>query len=190
MADDHFRNALDAFLVWFTTNGGYVHPSLSLSYEADRGICAHHSPASARAMKLGEPVLRSPHELSLSSLNALGYLSQHGFDVELPARLVKDGNPRLAGALFLCVQYLLGEKSFWYHYLNVLPRPYGKQTGHGIGHVESPMYWSKEEVSWLQCTNLERGVVDLTDCWETLWREWSETFAEWTLSMGLPAMDW
>lgn len=186
-------NAIDDFLVWFKEHGGWIHPNVVFDYNEARGISLRSLPskdASADVFTVGKPVITCPFNLSLSSLNTIGLVSEPYNDVALPDKLLKHGSPRLLGAAFLCVQYLLGTKSFWKPYLDVLPQPRRSKSDRGFSEVDCPLYWSPEELTWLQDTNIQRGIFELNDSWETIWRQWSKTLIEWTSSIGLPGMDW
>lgn len=134
MAETDVNEALERFLVWFKNHGGYLHQGLVVSYDESDGICVRRSPLPAKYehdLQQGDPVIRCPHSLSMSSMNAVNAGFQRGQRLDFPEKALKDGGPRLLGAAYLCVQRLLGQESFWYHYLNILPRPRGGSYASG-----------------------------------------------------------
>lgn len=189
--NDH-QGLIAAFYDWFTRNGGSYAPGTSLSWTEAKGIAVHLIDNTDLSSLLGQPIVTCPHALSISSLNALNVheVFKHRPPFALPEQLIEKGSPRLIGAVFLCAQYLLGSRSFWYDYFNVLPGIPGRSNGRGIGEVQNPLWWADEEKSWLDGTNVERGVRDLLRSWELEWENWEGTLTDWASSGGLQGFNW
>lgn len=188
---DHVE-LIESFHKWFKRSGGFYASGTALSWSEEKGISVHLKDGADLTTLLGQSIVTCPHTLSLSSLNALNTTEafKDRLPFRLPDQLLQRGSPRLTGAVFLCAHYLLGSKSFWCDYFNVLPGVPGKNNGRGIGVVQNPLWWTDAEKAWLDGTNVERGVSDLLRSWELEWENWERTLTEWATSVGLEGFDW
>jgi len=112
--------------------------------------------------------------------------------LELPEILHKEARPQFVAAVWVAVQYLLGARSRWSAYFDVLPglpnsnsNSLGETGKRGLGELDTPLWWSAEERAWLQGTNLARGVADLEGMWEAEWERWEDVVGTWASGQGL-----
>lgn len=193
MAPPDPKALIEKFVTWFEANGGYINPAAEIQYEQGRGIAVRRrlsSPDGSPDLGPGDTIIRSPHSLSLSSLNALSILPQQGRAIQIPEVVIQDRNPQVIAATYLCVQWLLGKKSFWWPYLRLLPQPNNNARLRGFSEVDTPLYWSDSELQWVAGTSLEQGVRDLNGSWMFMWQRRKITLGDWTEAMGLDRLDW
>jgi len=200
--------ALAAFKSWFTFISGQLHPAVDFTYSDSAGVTLRVRPDFVGALPTGTLVIACPHEASLSALNAVGAGVLGGRDwlgdvdgdgggregmeagyagLELPEILHKQARPQFVAAVWIAVQYLLGDRSRWSAYFDVLPGlPNSNSLSttnipgkRGLGELDTPLWWSAEERAWLQGTNLARGVADLEGMWETEWARWEHVVGKW-----------
>ncbi len=78
-----------------------------------------------------------------------------------PQSFLADVTPHAALCFFLCYQYLQGENSFWWPYLNALPQTF-----------DTPLYFSSEDKAFLEGCNLnEKEIKDRQEAWENEWTD-------------------
>ena len=130
--------ATEALEQWLCDNGGYLHPNVKVSVNAEAG---YHWRATA-ALAPGTTITTVPHSLALSYLNAL-------VDDAYPVfarRRADFGGVENIGFFYLMAQYLNRTKSFWKPYLETLPQPEDEFT--------TPMWFADpEDVRWLEGTD-------------------------------------
>ncbi|KAL9103111.1 MAG: hypothetical protein Q9163_001822 [Psora crenata] len=148
---------------WFKANGGYIHPSVGLS-SSPSGHFLLVLP-DCDTFDAGTTVVSCPHTLTISSVKAR--------DSPILSKLIPDGNvdsidPTVITRLFLVEQYLLGNKSFWWPYLQTLPQPDDKHA------FNTPLWYDDDDFVWLQGTNLGKATVTRRAEWK---REFDEATA-------------
>lgn len=188
-----------------------MHPSLEFVYHPEAGVHLCVARTHAGPIARGTLAISCPHDVSLSALNA-GRIngeswprSTEGKDggsepLELPEALRREARPQFVAAVWVAVQYALGERSRWRAYLDVLPGvPVddgdveveqggggdGRAERRGLGELDTPLWWGEEERKWLQGTNLAKGIVDLGAGWEGEWRRWEEVVLDWGRRKGV-----
>ena len=201
---------LEIFLHWFKEHGGYVHDSVEFVYSPDKGVHMRVKRASSSEEKLssgrlinGTRIVSCPHALTFSALNVLGHCEllprskDHALEIgkeleALPQDLLGKARPQCVAAFGLAVQRLAGHGSAWYSYLDLLPLPPSalstspnNHTDPGNCEIDSPLWWSETERSWLKDTTLEKGVVDLESFWLREWDEWKGIVVPWAAERGL-----
>ncbi|KAM0418952.1 hypothetical protein ACHAPT_012110 [Fusarium lateritium] len=178
----------EKFIEWTRQNGAYFHPSLKFVVTLDRGA---EVLVTGEAIKPFETLFTVPYGISLSYFNAVSagnpgspYLPHSD---PLPEEYLQTTSDHdTINAIFLVQQYLLGEKSFWHPYIQILPQPDDAQNS------AIPLLWSEKDLLWLQGTHLEEAVADQkvdhvkrwTEAVETLQRCGWDT-SQYTLSLGL-----
>jgi hypothetical protein len=200
MSQQDPRLALQAFKTWFAANHGFIHPDLDFTYAPEAGVTLHVKSSHVGTFPRNTLAISCPHELSLSALNSgrpngetwPASRAGHAKDavvLELPENLRRQARPQFVAAVWVAVQYLLGEKSAWWPYFEVLP---GVPTDHaeqmperGLGELDTPMWWSSEERAWLNGTNLAKGITDLEAVWNSEWVVWGGSVEVWGRSVGL-----
>ena len=145
------------FLTWFTSHGGYVHPSAELV----SGSNGHKFLQVRQGCRIQaeEKVILCPHDLILS-LAAQGKNQSSG---TAPAIHIESSNVSRISAfrLRLMKEYVIGEQSSWYPYIKNLPQPCER------GGFSTPLYFSPEDRRWLDGTNLGSA----TDARQKAWAE-------------------
>lgn len=184
------RDCLDAFVSWFRREGGYLHASLEYAFEPNRGVHLRVA-TDAKAIPCDTLILKCPHHLSVSALNARNVLPLFPSDSfsPLPEHLVRHARPQFQAALFLVAQRQVAQ-SRWRPYLNILPELASSGSGEprnleGLGVIDPPYCWDARARSWLQGTQLEKGVDDLESLWKKDWAHWEDDVLNWANSMKI-----
>lgn len=149
------------FESWFSTNGGYIHPSIELGSSPLGGNSFHVKPE--RTISPGSTIVSCPHSLALSWPSAQKF---HYPDIQLPAC-----TQHVATRFFLMKQKLLEERSPWWPYVRMLPE-----------NFNTPPYYSPEDFAWLRGTNLGRA-SELREC---DWRGEFDEMMKALLLKGIP----
>jgi hypothetical protein len=200
MSQQDLRLALQTFKSWFAAHGGFIHPDLDFVYTPEAGVTLHVKATYRGTFPDNTIAISCPHALSLSALNAgkVGGGTWPPRDatpgscdavLELPEILRQQARPQFVAAVWVAVQYLLGEKSAWWPYLEVLPGVPADDAENlperGLGELDTPMWWSSDERAWLHGTNLAKGIADLEAVWMKEWDVWGSVVEEWVKSVGL-----
>ena len=130
------------FESWFLTNGGYLHPSVEMAFGDDGNFVRVQQD---HDLLPGSTVVSCPHELTISWLG----VNQYHFPC-----VHSTFTPHIATRLFLVKQYLLGEKSPWWPYINTLPRSF-----------RTPSWYDENDMMWLRGTNLGRAKNVREEAW-------------------------
>ncbi|KAL7273848.1 hypothetical protein RUND412_003263 [Rhizina undulata] len=164
------QRELNDFAKWVVVNGGYIHSSLIFTPGGEPFLrhLQSFSPNSSILKKIeisgpsggtihssapipsSTPLLKCPHPLTLDYSKAGAHFSE---------KFKKAVNPRTTIYMFLCYQALLGEKSFWKPYIDILPQEF-----------DTPLYFSPDDMDWLQGCNLGAAEVDARrEVWRKEW---------------------
>jgi hypothetical protein len=155
---------------WATSHGASLHPLVEVYDDAVTGFSfrVKQDPSSPEASQLAawEPVVSVPTSLTLSYLNALPQATKdshannnnnnnsyygsgsHPFSEEFLAKTP----PHVVGRFFLIYQYLLGEESFWWPYIQALPQP------DEVDAWQLAPFWPADDAELLEGTNVEVGL--------------------------------
>ncbi|KZF19202.1 SET domain-containing protein [Xylona heveae TC161] len=159
---------LEDLIQWVTENGGALHPSVELSTDGINGTCLVVR-RDAEELSPGTCLVKCPHALSMSYLNATNSAHFRSHSLSFPEKFLKSFSPKIITTFFLCQQYLLHEKSFWWPYIRTIPQPSDRDA------LGTPMWFSDEDKVWLQGTNMEQGYLER----EVIWRqEYDEVIRE------------
>ena len=150
---------MERFVSWFVANGGFLNQSIEIladdkeqhSMRVRPGYTVHGS----------ETVVSCPHALTFN------YASfDHSESGAKTSRIDRTNfSQDISLRLLLMEQYLLGEKSFWWPYINILPQPFQQETALEImdkapsvvspnQNLHSPLFFGAEDMLWLEGTNL------------------------------------
>lgn len=141
------------FPTWFFAEGGYVHPFAEIKSDAVDGQFLRVRPGSP--ISPGSTIVSCPRHLTMSYANALKFgISPGGRRVEASSFA-----QTVAIRLFLMDQYLLGERSHWWPWMQSLPPPYQRNSFH------TPLWYSENDIAWLQGTNLGNATSERKDTW-------------------------
>ena len=147
---------------WTIHNGGTCHPDAEFARTPDAGNFLRVKGDSPGIPINSKPVT-CPHSITISHLNALDTPPFECRGPQLPESFLKRSTIHTIGVFFLCQQYLLGGKSFWWPYIRTLPQPGDKNA------LNTPMWYSREERRWLQRTNMIKGCQDREKDWKERW---------------------
>ena len=106
-------------------------------------------------------VINTPLSATMSYFNAVDYecayakFSSHG--VVFPREFIDAVDKEETFAFFLMGQFLRGEKGFWFPYLRTLPQP---------GQLTTPLFFSEEDVDWIQGTGIQEAAVQRYLVWD------------------------
>jgi len=129
--------------------------------------------------------------------------------LELPPELGRHARPQFVAAVWIAVQYLLGDESPWARYFDVLPGlpvgerrvpanlsssrdpthlsscHYQQNVQRGLEELDTPLWWEDEEHVCLRNTNLAKGIADLQEVWEQEWKRWESVVMAWGEEIGV-----
>ena len=155
--------AVQGFLAWLGSYSQVKSPLVEVYRDPHTGL-------SVRAIEdipTGMVVLQCPYEKSLSYLNACNVSPHFPSAQSFPPRFLdglKREHPHIIGKFFLMQQYLLGEDSYWWPYIRLLPQP-------GSAEISAlPDFWPEEDLKFLAGTNAEPAVIGAKANWEDEWR--------------------
>lgn len=146
---------------WFAENGGYLNPQCEVVEREGYGLYVV-----ARA-KLSESdnaaICTCPAQLSLSYLNIL---SAEDPAYETSVRRIESEISQLFGQVsvqvlsyFLLIeQRLLGDRSFWKPYIDLLPKE---------DKLSTPLFFSDEDLKWIAGTNVYGAVSERRSAWQS-----------------------
>jgi hypothetical protein len=77
--------------------------------------------------------------------------------------VLKPEDPNIIGHFFLVQQYLMGEKSFWWPYIHLLPQPYKPES------MVIPIWWPEADQKFLGGTNAEPPIKKRAELWKEEW---------------------
>ncbi|KAF7563128.1 hypothetical protein G7046_g1022 [Stylonectria norvegica] len=138
---------ISTLLSWANKHDARLHPSIEIYQDPQTGL-SFRVKQNAASTKSFEPIVSLPTTLILSYLNVVGQSDTSSF----PQTFLAQSPPHVVGRFFLIQQYLLGEKSFWWPYIQALPQPNHYETW-----ALAP-FWPSDEAELLEGTNVEVGV--------------------------------
>lgn len=173
---------------WFRAHGGSLRPSVRIAFDDNFGFHLRVSPDQDIPPNLD--LLRVPHSLTFSLLD------YDRLGLEWPEAFISHfaDAPEVLTRFLLIDQLLQREDSFWWPYLDLLPRP---ARANDTDYVfETPLWYGEEDYAWIKGTNLdaartrreaewrneyERGLELLGECKHPLRKldsyDWYVTFA-------------
>ncbi|RDW68385.1 hypothetical protein BP5796_09042 [Coleophoma crateriformis] len=172
--DDHLNSKpapeIQSLQHWWLAHGGQLHPSIHIHWFGQSegyGFQARQSIERPTEDASFYKVVSCPYTISLSYLNAIDAsptFSRHD-SVPFPSAFLAlpDHNPLgkvIIGYFFLMQQYLMGEKSFWYPYIRLLPQPNQPQR------LGTAILWPEEDLEYLSGTNAEPAVRKYKEIWK------------------------
>ncbi|KAA8911325.1 hypothetical protein FN846DRAFT_450492 [Sphaerosporella brunnea] len=140
--------AWNSYGQWIVSNNGYIHESLTF----------HTIPSSGRSIITTAPIPRGTQLVSCSHTLFLSYARARSL---LPSTFTSTVNKHTSLCFALCQQWILGEASFWYPYLRILPREFN-----------TPLYFSDADLKFLVGCNLSPSAVEERRAiWKGEWKE-------------------
>lgn len=155
-------NSIQALIHWGGVHQSHLHHNVEIYQDPLTGLSFravnNHPP--------GTTVVTASHQISLSYLNAIeapGFIRHsEPFPEEFLSALSKD-DPNIIGHFFLIQQYLMGEASFWWPYIRLLPQPDQPQS------LGIPIWWPRDDRQFLDGTNAEPPLRKRKELWKTEW---------------------
>ncbi|PBP19402.1 SET domain-containing protein [Diplocarpon rosae] len=157
--------SVEALLEWARAHGTSISPNVQIYTDVLTGL-------SFRALQDIPPstkLVNCSYATTLSYLNAMGAAAQFERHSEpFPAsflEVLKVDNPHIIGHFYIMQQFLLKDRSFWWHYIRLLPQPH---SGDPLG---LPVLWPEEDRRWLDGTNAEPPIKRRNELWEQEWEQ-------------------
>lgn len=132
---------------WATQHGAILHPSVEVYQDPCTGLSFRVKP-SATPVGAYETIVSLPTTLTLSYVNALHDRGPKPIHRDV----LTSAPPHVLGRLFLIKEYLQGEESFWYPYIQALSQPRDREEW-----ALAP-FWPADEAELLEGTNVEVGL--------------------------------
>ena len=146
------ESRISRLTTWATTDGATLHPHIQIFYSPLTSLSFRVNPASSTSFPQWEPIVKLPTRLSLSYLNALSHDSSHIPSCSFHEDIIKKLPPHVTGRLVLVKEFLKGQASFWYPYINALPQPKDSSAW-----TLAP-FWNDDERELLDGTNVQVGI--------------------------------
>ncbi len=174
---------MEHFTDWFAANGGLFHKSIQLGERKNGEYFLHLRPE--HSIEVNEEIVSCPNALTFNYLT-LKIKDYNGYRSKIDASsLSQDIYIRLA----LMEQYLLGEKSFWWPYISILPqplllnvdpRPSSKNEVESFQResLHTPLFFDEEDMLWLNGTNVGTATGNRADDWRTEFEQSKGAFKE------------
>jgi len=158
---------IDELLLWARSNHTSLHSSVEVYEDEITGL----SFKAAKEIPPGTNFVSCSYETTLSYLNAIQLSSEfqlHGSQPFPPGfvEALTPEYPNIIGHFFLVQQYLMGDKSFWWNYIKLLPQP------DQPGRLALPIWWPEEDRKFLSGTNAEPPILRRQELWKEEWARW------------------
>lgn len=148
-------------VTWARENGTEV-GAVSIESSVESGLLLR----ATKDIQPGSKIVGCSYKTMLSYLNvALDSTSAEEVFPEKFVKALEIEDPNIIGYFFLVQQYLLGSKSFWWPYIQLLPQP-DQPEKLGI-----PILWSEEDFEFLAGTNAEPPVRQRRRMWQDEWKK-------------------
>jgi protein-histidine N-methyltransferase len=137
---------ISTLVKWATSHGASLHPSVEVYDDPTTGFSFRVKDGSP-TLEPWDRIVSLPRTLTLSYLNAVQDESapfQGAFIAQTP--------PHVIGRFFLMWQYLLGEASPWWAYIQALAQPDDEESW------QLAPFWPAEDAELLEGTNVEVGL--------------------------------
>jgi hypothetical protein len=153
---------IEGLLSWARNLGTTLHPSVQIYQDPLTGLSFGALEDIPPQMKL----VNCSYEVTISYLNAVDAPGFARRSRKIFPRNFLDAlgseNPNIIGHFFLMQQYLLGEESFWWPYIRLLPQPEAPSC--------IPALWPGEDQRYLDGTNAEPAIKKRMGMWEEEWK--------------------
>jgi hypothetical protein len=155
---------IDELLLWAKSNQTSLHPDVEVYQDATTGL----SFKAAKDIAPGASFVNCSYKTTLSYLNAIQLSSEfQRHDSQLfPSEFIdamSSDDPNIIGHFFLIQQYLMGEKSFWWNYIKLLPQPDQPER------LALPIWWPDADRIFLDGTNAEPPILKRQELWKDEW---------------------
>ena len=146
---------VENLISWTAQNKGYLHPNVSIQRDPQNGYYAK--------TKIGEKIqsltkiASCPMACTLSILNAMDVAPFQSQRTRFPVIFIRNQPTSAVQCFFLMEQYLLGPRSWWFHYISLLPIP---------AEIEELEFTTEEDLAWIDGTNLNFALGKQTEKWQ------------------------
>ena len=162
---DDTTSLLQALAGWAQEHGTSLAPDVEVYQDPVTGL-------SFRALQNippGTKLVDCSFQTTLSYLNTTELCSSfQTHSPPFPPEFIDNLNaddPNIIGHFFLIQQYLLGQESFWWHYIRLLPQPNSPEI------LALPVWWPETDFEFLNGTNAEPPVKKRKALWEEEWKQ-------------------
>jgi hypothetical protein len=134
---------------WFLENGGFINPSISLTSDSQYGYLFK----AREELNPESKACACPLSLSLSYMNLLPSPPDNVRSCaseSVCSKLVGKISEAAVGAFFLAEQRLKGRQSFWWPYIDALPKE---------SELTTPLWFDESDLLWLKGTNLYSSTI-------------------------------
>lgn len=151
-------------IFWSAQNDGYLNSNVEICNDEVCGL----SFRATMDIPVGVKFVNCSSRMTLSYLNAIEVGTQfkrHG-SIRFSPQILENlstVSPHIVGNYFLMQQYLMGNLSFWWDYIRILPQP-GE-----FGRLCLPVWWPDEDLKFLDGTNARPAIDTMKEKW---YREW------------------
>lgn len=152
---------VEELLLWASCLDTSLHPDVEIYQDPTTGL-------SFRALNELSPDTRLVNCSYTATLSYLNAVDAPGFprntNVSFPRQFLDTldfKDPNIIGHFFLMQQHLLGEESFWWPYIRLLPQPDQPSS--------IPALWPEEDQRYLDGTNAEPAIKKRTALWDEEW---------------------
>jgi hypothetical protein len=167
---------ISALLTWGERNGAALHPSIEAYHDTQTGTSLRVKPGSA-TLPLDTQIVSCSYSSSLSYFNAISASPiLHNHSAPFPNEFLSKMAVHVVSNFYLCQQALERENGFWWPYIQSLPT---------VEELNTPLFWTEDERTWLNGTNLEKGITDRENLWKGEWERGRALLGD----MGLE-IDW
>lgn len=181
----------DKLIEWFKTHDGKINPALSLQKDDQNGYHFRtNTGIAASTSQNGTPVCKCPLQLTLSYLNVKNPAPPGIRDCSnesVVSKIIDKISPQTAGYIFLMEQRLKGRESFWWPYIDVLPKE---------EELNTPLWFEEGDLKWLLGTTLHSSAdgqsKSAVEQRRQMWRaEWENSIAALkTVGAGVDGFTW
>lgn len=157
------KSTIEGLLLWASGLGTSLHPEVEVYQDSTTGLSFRARNDIPSATKL----VNCSYGVTLSYLNAVDAsgFARHTSNPFPQAFLdaLAPEDPHIIGHFFLMQQYLLRERSFWWHYIRLLPQPDKPSS--------IPALWPEEDQRYLDGTNAEPAIKKRKALWKDEWQK-------------------
>lgn len=155
-------------LGWAEEHGTVLHKSVEIYHDQVTGF----SFRATQDIPSGTKLVKCSYGTTLSYLNTITPTRPYQVPIphpgQLPAQFIdnlKQDDPNIIGHFFLMQQYLMGEKSPWWHYIRFLPQPDNPEM------MRNPAWWPESDRNFLSGTNAEPPLKERIELWKKEWEK-------------------
>ncbi len=158
----HDQSLIEDLIEWALVHQTSLHPDVEVYQDPFTGL----SFRATASLPAASRIVHCSYHTTLSYLNAIPISSKFHQSVPFPPQFIealKQDDPNIIGHFFLMQQFLMGEYSFWWHYIKLLPQPDEPER------LAIPMWWHEADRRFLNGTNAEPPIKKREELWREEW---------------------